>query len=69
MMSKYVVNVEPLEDGSFKVHTDWCEEVPDALNQVFLGHFETCWAAIKQAHALDITAGACFLCCKECHVG
>ena len=66
-MDKYYMNTNPQENGDHEVHKEGCEWMPNIENQKFLGNFESCFDAVKEAKKYDSQADGCYYCSHPCH--
>ena len=68
-MPHYCVNRRSRSNGEHEVHNldSGCPYLPDILNQIPLGHHETCATALQAACLLFDTANGCYNCATECH--
>lgn len=63
----YYVNKYAEPTGEHKVHQSGCDHLPSISNLVYLGEFDQCADAIREAEKYFIHVNGCTLCCKECH--
>ena len=68
-MMIYYVNDNPQSNGDHEVHEFNCAWMPAESNCTYLGVFENCSGAVKQAKKYYPSANGCFYCCRACHTG
>lgn len=66
-MANYYVNKNAQPSGEHEVHTSSCSYLPDAENRIFLGSFDTCAEAIREAKKYYTNVDGCYYCCRACH--
>jgi hypothetical protein len=68
MKTTYYVNKRAQNNGDNEVHKDGCSYLPAPENRSYLGEFEDCHAAVKEARkTYPKTANGCAYCCPACH--
>lgn len=67
MKKKYYVNTHAQRNGDHEVHTTGCAWMPASSNQKYLGEFETCYGAVREATKHYNQVNGCIHCAKECH--
>jgi hypothetical protein len=67
MKQKYYVNNNAQLNGDHEVHVSTCDYVPTMYSQTYLGEFETCQAAVREAKKRFQKSNGCFYCCRPCH--
>lgn len=67
MKLKYYVNKEPQYNGDHEVHIEACFYYSRMKNKVYLGEFESCHEAVKEAKKNYPRANGCVQCCRPCH--
>ena len=67
MYQYYYVNKNEQSNGDHEVHTVSCTYLPNIENRLYLGYFDNCADAVKEAKKTYTKADGCFYCCKECH--
>jgi hypothetical protein len=67
MKKKFYVNSKPQESGEHEVHTETCIFLPSQQNQIYLGEFEYCEAAVLAAKSFYYNVDGCFYCSSTCH--
>ena len=68
-MAKYYVNKNAQANGDHEVHKDGCSFMPHVDNRKYLGEFDSCHGAVREAKKTYPTANGCYYCCNECHTG
>lgn len=70
-MKKYYVNDNAQANGDHEVHTPsiLCSYMPDHANRTYLGEFDTCKEAVREAKKKHDQVNGCYYCCNECHKG
>lgn len=48
-MPKYYVNDNAQSNGDHEVHKEGCSYLPDVVNRTYLGEFQTCQPAVREA--------------------
>jgi hypothetical protein len=66
-MDNYYVNKNEQPNGDHEVHAVSCIFLPIAENRLYLGFFDNCAEAVKEAKKTYPKADGCFYCCRECH--
>lgn len=68
-MAKYIVNINAQNNGDHEVHRDdgSCDHMPNVENRKFLGYFDTCGPAVREAKKSYRQSNGCYYCCKPCH--
>ncbi|PWV54450.1 hypothetical protein C7475_1021209 [Chitinophaga sp. S165] len=67
MKQKYYVNDNAQPNGDHEVHVPTCHKFPEIYNRTYLGEFETCQEAIREAKNRHPKANGCIHCCTPCH--
>lgn len=67
MKQKYYVNNNAQLNGDHEVHVNTCPYYSVMYNRIYLGEFETCQEAIREAKKRYPRSNGCFTCCKPCH--
>ena len=66
-MEAYYVNKNAQDNGDHEVHKSNCTFMPIAQHRLFLGYFNNCHNALKEAKKpYPTTADGCPYCCPEC---
>ncbi len=68
-MGVYYVNQRAQSNGDHEVHKNDCDYLPSEGNRLFLGIFDNCDDAVKQAKIHYKQSNGCFYCSRECHTG
>ncbi|WP_040214632.1 hypothetical protein [Clostridium polynesiense] len=66
-MDLYYVNKNVQTNGDHEVHKSTCGHKPNRENSLYLGAFNTCKNAVKEAKKYYIKSNGCYYCCNECH--
>ncbi len=66
-MALYYVNKNAQPSGEHEVHTSTCSYLPSLENRLYLGSFNTCAEAIKEAKKHYSNVDGCYHCCSLCH--
>lgn len=66
-MARYYVNKNAQNNGDHEVHKSGCSYMPDTENRLYLGDFDNCKDAIKEAKKTYSKSNGCYYCCNECH--
>lgn len=66
---KYYLNKNTLGNPNFdhEVHMENCARLPLLENTIYLGNFECCADALKEAKKYYTNVDGCALCCALCH--
>jgi hypothetical protein len=68
MASDYYVNTRAqATTGDHEVHKQGCTWMPSTENRKYLGAFNSCADAVKEAKKTYSTANGCIYCSPECH--
>ena len=68
-MPLYYVNMNSQPNGDHEVHTGTCFWLPQSENRIYLGIFQTCWAAVVEAQKYYVQVNGCAHCSGACHTG
>lgn len=66
-MTRYYVNKNRQANGDHEVHKSGCDDMPNEGNRLYLGTFDSCHGAVREAKKYYPTADGCFYCSRECH--
>lgn len=66
-MAIYYVNKNAQSNGDHEVHTSSCSDLPNSDNRIYLGNFDTCAEAIREAKKRYDDVDGCYYCCRACH--
>lgn len=64
-MARYYVNNRAQTNGDHEVHKEGCSRMPS--DKKYLGSFESCKEAVKEAKKTYSKADGCYYCCNACH--
>ncbi len=63
----YYVNKNAQLNGDHEVHVSSCTRLPEEKNRLYLGIFETCSPAVREAKKTYPQSNGCYYCCYSCH--
>ncbi|OUK70869.1 hypothetical protein EKN39_11965 [Enterobacter hormaechei] len=63
----YYVNKNAQANGDHEVHVSSCDRLPHESNRQYLGIFETCSPAVREAKKTYPQSNGCYYCCYSCH--
>ncbi len=66
-MAAYYVNKNAQTNGDHEVHKTGCSYMPDAGNRLYLGDFNNCHDAVREAKKHYAQSNGCYYCSPECH--
>jgi hypothetical protein len=66
-MKSYYVNKDKQSNGDHEVHVASCIYFPKPENRKYLGEFDNCKDAVKEAKKTYSQSNGCKTCCNECH--
>ena len=66
-MKRYYLNMNPQPNSDHEVHKEGCRFLPEEHNQIFLGTFNNCSEALKEAMKTYLLSDGCKFCIPECH--
>lgn len=66
-MPRYYVNRQAQSTGEHEVHKADCSWLPSEENRKYLGVFDSCRAAVREAGKHYSKVDGCRWCSKECH--
>lgn len=66
-MARYYVNKNSQSNGDHEVHASGCSWLPMAENRIYLGAFENCKEAVKEAKNHYDQVNGCYYCSNDCH--
>jgi hypothetical protein len=66
-MARYYVNTNAQANGDHEVHETGCSFMPEEDNRLYLGNFDSCFGAVREAKTYYSQANGCFYCSKPCH--
>jgi hypothetical protein len=64
---RYYVDKNAQPNGDHEVHTENCLFLPNSDNRKYLGKFDNCSEALKEAKKTYSIADGCYYCCEPCH--
>lgn len=67
MKQKYYINNNPQPNGDYEVHISTCKYFHLMYNITYLGEFDTCHEAVREAKRRYYRANGCYHCCNPCH--
>ena len=66
-MANYYVNKNAQENGDYEVHKSGCSWLPKVDNRTYLGNYDNCKSAVKEAKKYYSQVNGCYYCSNECH--
>lgn len=66
-MQYYYLNKIAQPTGEHEIHTSTCAFLPSAENRIYLGLFDNCATAIREASKYYSKVDGCYFCCRSCH--
>ena len=66
-MTFYYVSIKAQANGDHEVHRSTCVLMPTKENIKYLGSFDDCFAAVREAKKYFPQANGCYICSNECH--
>jgi hypothetical protein len=66
-MASYYVNKNEQSNGDHEVHREGCSWMPAAQNRLYLGEFQTCHGAVREARKYYGQVNGCYYCSNACH--
>ncbi len=66
-MPHYYVNRKAQSNGDHEVHTASCNYLPNEENKLYLGVFDTCGPAVREAKKTYSQSNGCYYCSNACH--
>ncbi|MGG6231828.1 hypothetical protein [Tenacibaculum sp. SDUM215027] len=66
-MARYYVNKNAQTNGDHEVHKLECTWIPNVENRIYLGEFDNCKDAVKEAKKHYTKVNGCYYCSRECH--
>ncbi|HSK80710.1 MAG TPA: hypothetical protein VLQ45_29925 [Thermoanaerobaculia bacterium] len=66
-MALYYVNKNAQLNGDHEVHKLGCSFMPLEGNRIYLGNFDHCGGAVREAKKHYTQANGCYFCSNECH--
>lgn len=68
-MPHYYVNDNVQDNGDHEVHKEGCSFMPDVDNRTYLGLFNSCTPAVREARDHHDQVNGCYYCSEPCHTG
>lgn len=68
-MSRYYVNMSAQSNGDHEVHVTTCSFLPREENRLYLGEFDSCTPAVREAKKYYLRSNGCYYCCNACNTG
>ena len=70
-MNYYYFNTNTDQNGYHEVHQRGCSYMPSDANRKYIGQFDNCVDAIREANRSypSLKFDGCYYCCHECHKG
>lgn len=69
VLAMYYVNKQAQSNGDHEVHKSDCSYLPSEENRLYLGSFDNCHDAVREAKKHYTQVNGCYWCSKECHTG
>lgn len=66
-MARYYVNSNAQANGDHEVHESRCVFLPAQENRIYLGEFNNCYAAVREAKRYYAQSNGCAFCSPDCH--
>lgn len=66
-MAKYCVNKNAQNNGDHEVHKEGCDYLPKVENRIYLGDYNNCKDAVKEAKTHYAKVNGCYYCSNKCH--
>lgn len=66
-MALYYVNTNAQTNGDHEVHTGSCSWLPATENRIYLGTFDDCKPAVREAKKRFSQVNGCYYCSNDCH--
>ncbi|WP_081811338.1 hypothetical protein [Hyphomonas beringensis] len=66
-MSRYYVNMNSQSNGDHEVHKYGCSYMPREENRIYLGNFDSCAPAVREAKKTYSQSNGCYYCAYACH--
>ncbi|MCB0745963.1 MAG: hypothetical protein KDC90_00735 [Ignavibacteriae bacterium] len=66
-MARYYVNKNAQANGDHEVHKSDCSFLPKEENRIYLGVFDNCKDAVREAKKYYSQVNGCYYCSNECH--
>jgi len=66
-MALFYVNSNQQANGDHEVHKEGCSFMPTPTNRIYLGIFESCEPAVREAKKYYSRSNGCYYCSNQCH--
>ena len=66
-MPSYYVNKNAQDNGDHEVHQSGCQFMPKDENRLYLGIFDNCFDAVREAKKHYLQSNGCKFCSEPCH--
>lgn len=66
-MAKYYVNDNAQDNGDHEVHTTGCVWLAKIVSKTYLGDFQSCGPAVREAKRHYAKSNGCATCSPACH--
>jgi len=66
-MARYYVNKNAQANGDHEVHREGCSYLPLETNRIYLGQFDSCSGAVREARNHYTQVNGCYYCSNACH--
>jgi hypothetical protein len=66
-MANYYVNKNAQANGDHEVHKSGCSWIPKKENRIYLGNYDNCKSAVKEAKKHYSQVNGCYYCSNDCH--
>ena len=66
-MASYYVNKNSQMNGDHEVHRFACPYLPTAENRSYLGEYDFCAPAVREAKKIYLKSNGCYYCNPTCH--
>ena len=66
-MASHYVNKNEQANGDHEVHKEGCSWMPAAHNRIYLGEFQSCQGAVREARNYYSQVNGCYYCSNVCH--
>jgi len=67
MKLKYYVNDNSQHNGDHEVHIQSCIYYSRMTNKRYLGEYDSCQDAVREAAKIHPQVNGCVSCCRPCH--
>lgn len=64
---RYYVNDKAQSNGDHEVHTQSCQYYDQIASKTYLGDFQSCAPAVREAKRIYAQSNGCFYCSPACH--